>query len=45
MAGTFAVVQSFDVVAESEVREVLKSLVSNIWLHYVSITRLDVPLD
>lgn len=34
----------FDAVAESEVREVLKSLVSNIWLHYVSVMRPDVPL-
>lgn len=34
----------FDAVAESEFREVLKSLVSTIWLHYVSIVRPDVPL-
>lgn len=30
----------FDVVAESEIREVFKSLVSNIWLHHVSSMRL-----
>lgn len=31
---------SFDAVAESEFREVLQSLVSNIWLLYVSISTL-----
>lgn len=35
----------FDAVAESGFREVLKSLFSNIWLHYVSIETLRVPLN